>query len=126
MIILLAEDDTFFQNFYALKLREQGFTVDIASNGEEAITKLSTQSYDLLLLDIIMPKKNGFEVLSFLKERGVISRIPIIVFSTLGQNKTLIRLLNCGAADYVNKTFFDFDKLLSKINVITQKNQVPI
>ncbi len=125
MKILLAEDDVFFQKFYAQKLREQGFDVDTVSNGEEALTKLQSTEYTLMLLDIIMPKKNGFDVLRYLKEHSEFHHPSIIVFSTLGQEQDIKNALQLGAHDYVNKTFFDFDNLLNKINLVIQQSQKP-
>lgn len=123
MKILLAEDDIFFQKFYTQKLREQSFEVDTASDGEEAISKLTQNKYDLLLLDIIMPKKTGFDVLTFLKENPAINNAPVIVFSTLGQEQDMQKALKLGAQDYINKTFFDFTNLLNKINILINKTK---
>ena len=118
MNILLAEDDTFFQNFYSKKLSEQGITVTIAKDGEEALMALQTARPDLILLDLIMPKKDGFDVLTELGKNEQLKTIPVIVFSTLGQEGDMIKAKNLGAKDFVNKTFFDFSNLLLKIKTI--------
>lgn len=116
--ILLVEDESFFQKFYVLKLQEGSFTVDLAKDGVEAIEKLKYKKYDCILLDIIMPKKNGFEVLQFAKDNGITTTTPIIMFSTLGQEADIQKALSMGAADYANKAFFDFDTLLMKIETV--------
>lgn len=126
MKILLAEDDVFFQKFYTQKLREQSFEVDTASDGEETILKLTQNKYDLILLDIIMPKKTGFDVLTFLKETPAINSAPIIVFSTLGQEQDMQKAISLGAQDYINKTFFDFTNLLNKINILINKTKTVV
>jgi DNA-binding response OmpR family regulator len=118
MNILLVEDDLFFQKFYAQKLRQETFGVDVASDGDEALKKLSQTKYDLILLDIIMPKKSGFDVLEYLKTNPPLNTAPIIVFSTLGQEQDIKKALQLGAKDYINKTFFDFSNLLNKINIL--------
>jgi len=123
--VLLVEDESFFQKFYVLKLQEQFFAVDLAIDGEDAIQKLSKKKYDCVLLDIIMPKKNGFEVLQYAKDNVITPLTPIIMFSTLGQEQDVQKALLLGAADYANKAFFDFDTLLQKILLVT-KNSTPI
>ena len=122
--ILLVEDESFFQKFYELKLQEQSFNVELAMDGEEAIQKISSGKYDCILLDIIMPKKNGFEVLQYAKDNAITAMTPIIVFSTLGQDQDIQKALSLGAADYANKAFFDFDTLLQKIFSVTKNNHL--
>lgn len=123
MRILIIEDDKFFQNFYALKLTEQGFTIDVASNGEEGLQKLQTTKPDLILLDLIMPKKDGFQILEAMSQNPELKKIPVLVFSTLGQEQDIEKAKKLGAVDYINKSFFDFTDLISKINGILQKQQ---
>jgi DNA-binding response OmpR family regulator len=113
MQILIVEDDTFFQKFYAQKLTEQGFTVIVANNGKEAIEEIKKETPNLILLDLIMPEMDGFEFLqTFAKTK---KHIPILVFSTLGQEEDIKKAKDLGATDYVNKSFFDFPVLLEKI-----------
>lgn len=120
MNILLAEDDTFFQSFYSTKLTEQGFIVDSAHNGEEALQILSQKNPDVILLDLIMPKMDGFEVLRAISENDSLKKAPVIVFSTLGQEQDIEKAKQLGATEYVNKTFFDFDNLLKKILAVAK------
>ena len=115
MNILLVEDDLFFQNFYSKKLLEHGFKVSVAGDGNEALSKMKVEIPDIVLLDLILPKKDGFEVLKEVSLSDKLNRVPIIVFSTLGQKEDVDRAKKLGAVDYVNKTFFDFDALLAKV-----------
>lgn len=115
MKIVLAEDDTFFQNFYSKKLTEQGFDVQVAHDGSEAVEKIVAFKPDVVLLDLIMPKKDGFQVLSEIRSKDELKSLPILVFSTLGQDSDIEKAKKLGATDYINKTFFDFDNLLSKV-----------
>ncbi|MBI4080646.1 MAG: response regulator [Candidatus Levybacteria bacterium] len=124
MRILIIEDDKFFQNFYALKLTEQGFVIDVASDGEEGLQKLHTTKPDLILLDLIMPKKDGFQILEAMSKDPTLKKIPVLVFSTLGQEQDIEKAKKLGAVDYINKSFFDFTNLIAKINGILQKGQV--
>src|SRR3989344_3993591 len=115
MKILLVEDDKFFQLFYANKLREKNLEVEVATDGEDGLAKMRQVKPDMVLLDIIMPKKDGFEVLKEVAKDESLKTIPIIVFSTLGQEEDVKKALSLGARDYISKTFFDFEKLYQKI-----------
>lgn len=115
MNILLVEDDPFFQKFYAGKLTEQQFSVTVAGDGEEALARASTQPFNLILLDLIMPKMDGFSFLQARQQNPALARIPVMVFSTLGQETDIAKAKELGANDYVNKSFLDFAALLSKI-----------
>lgn len=115
MKILLVEDDPFFQKFYATKIKEAGYEVEIAGDGVEALEKLQSLRPTLILLDMIMPRKDGFEVLQSLSQDSSLKDIPVLVFSTLGEEKDVERAKSLGAKDYVNKSFFDFDNLHEKI-----------
>ena len=121
MTVLLVEDDTFFQKFYAAKIKDSGFEVDVANNGVEALEKLKSLKPDLILLDLIMPEKDGFEVLQALSANPSYKDIPVLVFSTLGQEEDVKKAKDLGAKDYVNKSFFDFETLSQKIKSLIQK-----
>lgn len=118
MKILLVEDDKFFQRFYAFKLKEKGFEIDMAGDGNEGLTHMQQNPPNLVLLDLIMPNKDGFEFLTEKLKIPTIVNIPVIVFSTLGQEQDIERAKKLGAKEYVNKSFFDFDTLLTKINTV--------
>lgn len=125
MRILLVEDDPFFQKFYAYKLREQQFEVDIAKDGLEGMRLVRLTVPNLILLDLIMPNKDGFEVLEELGADENLKRIPVLVFSTLSQEQDIERAKKLGAIDYVNKSFFDFTTLLAKIQSVLTTQQPP-
>ncbi len=121
MRILLVEDDKFFREFYAQKLREKGIEVFQAGNGEEGLKTVSQNIPDIILLDIIMPVKDGFQVLAELSQQDITKNIPVLVFSTLGQEKDIQKAISLGAKGYVNKSFFDFETLFNKITELTKK-----
>ena len=121
MKIVLVEDDKFFRDFYSFKLREKKLDVEVAPDGEEGIKKIMELNPDLVLLDLIMPKKDGFEVLDAMNKAGLIQKIPVLVFSTLGQDKDIQRAKQLGARGYINKSFFDFEKLYNKIMDLARK-----
>ncbi len=83
--ILIIEDDKSLSRVLKLKLKNSGYEVDVASNGEEGSQKLDGGGYDLALLDLIMPKMTGFDVLEFVDKNGIAT--PILILSNLGQNE---------------------------------------
>ena len=122
MKLLLIEDDVFFRKFYVEKLRVKGFEVDEADDGEQGLEKVKSFKPDLIVLDLIMPKKDGFEVLKSMQNDTNLKKIPVLVFSTLGQETDVAKARKLGASDYVNKSLFDFNELVAKINTLTNKN----
>lgn len=118
MKILLIEDDPFFQKFYSFKLKEYKFEVDIARDGAEGLQFMSASVPNLILLDLIMPNKDGFEVLTEMKKNPALVHVPVLVFSTLSQEQDVQKAVQLGAVGYVNKSFFDFETLLGKIQQI--------
>ena len=121
MKLLLIEDDVFFRKFYVEKLKEKGFEVEEADDGEQGLEKMKAARPDLIILDIIMPVKDGFEVLKAKQVDGGLAKIPVLVFSTLGQESDVAKAKKLGAVDYVNKSLFDFNQLLVKINTLVKK-----
>ncbi len=121
MRVLLVEDDKFFREFYAFKLKGKNIEVGQAGDGEEALKIIPEFKPELILLDLIMPKKDGFELLQDLSRDPAMSQIPVLVFSTLGQQKDVDRAKQLGAKGYVNKSFFDFDNLLKMILQLSKK-----
>lgn len=87
----------------------------MASDGEEGLAKIPTFQPNIILLDIIMPKKDGFDVLQEMAANPVYKIIPVIVFSTLGDQADLDKAMKLGAKDYVNKSFLDFENLKLKV-----------
>lgn len=121
MKVLLVEDDAFFQKFYASKLGEQQYEVQTASNGDEGLTKAASFQPDIIILDIIMPQKNGFEFLAARAQDATLKKIPVIVFSTLGQEEDVKKAMSLGANDFVNKALFDFEAVKQKIQTMVHK-----
>lgn len=113
--VLVAEDDKAYANIYRVKLTNEGFEVDIAVNGEEAIKKAQTNKPDIILLDLIMPEKDGFDVLEVLKTNTALNKIPIIIFSNLGQEEDLERAKKMGASDYLIKANISIHEMVEKV-----------
>jgi len=122
MKILLIEDDKFFQKFYFTKLQENKVEVEIAGDGEEGLMKMRSIKPDLILLDLIMPKMDGFGVLTARSQNKDFKKIPVIVFSTLGQEKDVAQAQKLGANGYINKGSFDFNSMVNTINQVMRSN----
>ena len=109
--ILIIEDDKFLLKLYSDKLIREGFSVSMAITGEEGLSKVVQEKPDLVLLDVILPQKNGFEILSALKLNPGLSHIPVVVLTNLGQESDIKTGMDLGAADYLVKTDFSITKL---------------
>lgn len=120
MKILVIDDDEFFRKFCAAKLSENGHTVETAADGQEGLQKIPTFLPQAILLDMIMPKIDGFTVLQRLAGDPRYNKIPVIVFSTLGQEADVQKAKGLGARDFINKSFFDSGEVLAKITKLIQ------
>lgn len=113
--ILLAEDDRFLRKAAGAMLRRQGFTVLTAEDGEEALRVARAETPDLILLDLIMPKMQGFEVLKALKSDPQTSPIPVVILSNLGQESDSKAAREMGALDYWVKANLALEELVRRV-----------
>ncbi|MBI2052830.1 MAG: response regulator [Candidatus Ryanbacteria bacterium] len=109
--ILIIEDDKFLIKVYSDKLMREGFDVSMAISGEEGAGKILEQKPDLVLLDVVLPQKNGFDILSQIKLNPDTKSIPVIIITNLAQDSDIKTGLELGAADYLVKTDFSINKL---------------
>ena len=100
--ILIVDDEKSLARAFELKLTHAGFSAQTASNGQEALEKLRTQHFDLMLLDLVMPSMDGFQVLETLKQEGI--QLPVIVTSNLSQTEDMKRAKSLGAVEYFVKS----------------------
>ena len=113
--VLLVEDDKFLSLALTDKLTREGFTVIKAVNGDEALAKIKLERPDLVLLDLIMPQKTGFEVLADMKLEPSARNIPVIVLSNLGQEVDIKKAKDLGARDYLVKSDVEMKTVVEKI-----------
>ncbi|MEK7643665.1 MAG: response regulator [Patescibacteria group bacterium] len=113
--ILLVDDDEFLLDMYSLKFKEAGFDIEIAPSGEDALLKIAKNKYDAILLDIIMPALDGFEVLQRIKKDNLAAGSTIIILSNLGQKEDIERGMHLGADDYVIKAHFTPREVVEKV-----------
>lgn len=116
-VILICEDEKFVARSYIRKLELEGFTVLHARNGQEALDTLTTESVDLVLLDLMMPLKTGFDVLAEIQRRDdeKLKKVPIIVASNLGQKSDIEEAKKLGAVDFIVKSNVSLKELIEKI-----------
>lgn len=113
--ILIVEDDKFLRELIAQKLIREGYQVSQAVDGEEGIKKIKEEKPDLILLDLILPGIDGFEVLSRIKEDPIFAQTPVIILSNLGQKEDVEKGLKIGAVDYLIKAHFTPGEIIEKI-----------
>ena len=113
--VLLVEDDRFLRRAAEATLKQQGFTVVTAADGEEALRQVSATPPDIILLDLIMPKLQGFEVLKRLKADPATAPIPVIVLSNLGQENDVKQAMSLGAAAYFIKSNLSLQELVKQV-----------
>ena len=115
--ILVIEDDKFLRELISRKLLKEGYDISEAIDGEEGIKKIKEKKPDLVLLDLILPGIDGFEVLSRMKEDSSSSSTPVIILSNLGQKEDVEKGLKLGAVDYLIKAHFTPGEIIEKIKV---------
>ena len=121
--ILIIEDDKFLRELIVKKLVNEGFDVHEAVDGESGVKKIKELRPDLVLLDLILPGIDGFEVLSRIKEDPSMETIPVIILSNLGQKEDIERGLKLGARDFLVKAKFTPSEIIQKIkNALGQDN----
>lgn len=113
--VLIVEDDEFLRVLTAKRLEKEDYSVSVAVDGESALTVASETQPDLILLDLLLPGLNGFEVLGQFKKDDKLKSIPVIVFSNLGQKEDIEKAQKLGAVDYLIKANFTLDDVMVKI-----------
>lgn len=113
--IVLVEDDQFLGGLIAEKLAKEGYAVVRALDGSEGLQKTQAERPDLVLLDILLPGVNGFEVIQKLKEDPQTHRIPVVMLTNLGQKEEVEKAMALGAADYLIKAHFTPGEIIEKV-----------
>lgn len=122
--VLLIEDEEALIEVLNKKLTAEGYVVTIARDGQEGLEKMRTSRPDLILLDIVMPRMDGFEVLENMRKEEAIADLPVIIISNSGQPVELSRAKELGAEDWLIKTEFDPQEVLDKVNKFLNKPSV--
>ena len=118
--ILIVDDDLQLLQLIALNLELEGYAVLLASDGQQALSQIETHAPDLVLLDVMMPRMNGFAVCHRVRE---FSTVPIIIITAQGRSQDKVRGLDLGADDYLTKPL-NMDELLARVRAVLRRAQV--
>ncbi len=116
--VLIVEDDVFLSGIYQKKFEMEGYRVSTADNGEKALADIKKKKPDIVLLDILLPKLDGFAVLEKLKADPVTKPIPVILLTNLGQKDDVEKGLEAGAVDYLIKAHFKPSEVVDKVKKV--------
>jgi len=116
--VLIVEDDALISEMYSNKFKEVGFEVVLAKDGEEAIVRTKETNPDLVLLDVVLPKKDGFEVLEEIKKDPALKNIKIVLLTNLSEGENINRGLNSEADAYLVKAHSTPSQIVEKVKEI--------
>jgi len=116
--ILIIEDDSFLQSLEVNKLTKSGYSVITASNGTEGMKKIEDPGVDLILLDLILPDIDGFEILEKIRKNEATKKTPVIVFSNLSDEKDVTKASSLGVTQFMVKSNFTLDELVTEIKKV--------
>ena len=119
--ILIIEDDEFLQGLEATKIKNSGYEVITAINGEDGMKRISDSKVDLVLLDLLLPNYDGFQILKKIREGELNKNIPVIVFSNLSEKSDINKANELGATRFMIKSNFSLEELVEYINKILLK-----
>lgn len=113
--ILLIEDDRFLIDIYTTKLKESGFSVEVVSDGELALSKIKEKNPDLVILDIVLPHLDGWEILRQIKSDPKLKKMKIIILSNLGQREEVEKGTDLGAVKYLIKANYTPSEVVAEV-----------
>ena len=113
--ILLVEDDPFLYKVLSQRLRDEGMDVTVSTDGEAAIADVVRVKPSLILLDLILPKLSGFEVLAHVRKNAVTAKIPVVVLSNLGQQEDIDQIEKLGVREYLVKADYSLSEMVKKV-----------
>ena len=119
--VLIVEDDEFLRSLTAKRLEKEGYEVAVAVDGETAVGTIQEEKPNLILLDLLLPGLNGFQVLEKIKALDDLKDIPVVVFSNLGQREDIEKAKSLGANDFLIKANFTLDDVTAKVNEYLKK-----
>ena len=120
-LVLIIEDDSYISDMYRIKLESENFEVVTAKDGIVGIRIIEKQKPDIVLLDIVMPKIDGFSVLKTIKKNPELKEIPIVLLTNLSQKENVERGFELGADSYIIKAHFTPSEVVKKIKDILEK-----
>ncbi|MEK7542323.1 MAG: response regulator [Patescibacteria group bacterium] len=118
--ILLIEDDPLLIDIYSTKLKQSGFEVSVVEQGEKALLAIESERPDLVLLDIVLPHTDGWDILSQVQASEELRTIPVVVLSNLGQKEEIEKGLNLGAVKYLIKAHYTPSEIVEEVIKLVQ------
>lgn len=122
--LIIVEDDPFLLSILAEKLKEAGFDIETATGGEDGLNKIKSGSFDLILLDMVLPKIDGFKILEELRDDDELKKIPVIILSNLYDKNNTDKAVLLGAREYLVKALNTPEEIVSKIKSFLVKEGV--
>lgn len=122
--VLIVEDDPLMSRMYQKTFSFAGYSIVMAVDGEEGVLKASTESPDIILLDIMMPKMNGIQALEKLKADPKTKNIPVVMLTNMAESKTAEESLTKGAAKYVIKSEYDPGQVVAMVEQLLKNNPI--
>ncbi len=122
--ILIVEDEEFLAEMYQMKFESEGYDITIASDGPECLEKVETEKFDLILLDLVMPGMDGFQVLEKLRENAETMKTKVYILSNLGQEEEVARAFDKGADGFLIKANLTPAQLMEDVKKIFAGKQV--
>ena len=119
--VFIIEDDVYISDMYKIKLEADNYEVCVASDGIEGMKNLEKNMPDVILLDIVMPKIDGFSILKMIKKNDILKNIPVILLTNLSQKENIERGFELGAASYIIKAHFTPSEVVKKIKEVIEK-----
>ncbi|OGY23861.1 MAG: hypothetical protein A2Y57_01070 [Candidatus Woykebacteria bacterium RBG_13_40_7b] len=113
--ILIIEDDFFIRELYEREFRNSGYAVFIASDGAEGLLKIEEEMPDIVLLDLMLPKLNGLDLLKTVKEKEELKKVPIVILTNVGQEPAIKRGFELGAAGYMVKSAYTPQQVVNEV-----------
>lgn len=116
--ILLVEDDPFLIDIYTTKFKEMGFVIEVAQDGSQAMRKIAEKKIDLVLLDIVLPHVDGWEILKKIREEPGLKDLKVVILSNLGQQSEVDKAFSLGATKYLIKAHYTPSEVVEEIKKI--------
>ncbi|MCK4592376.1 response regulator [Candidatus Parcubacteria bacterium] len=119
--VLIIEDDSYISDMYRIKFESENFEIAVANNGIEGIKFLEKVVPDIILLDVVMPKVDGFSVLKTIKKNPKLNKIPVVLLTNLSQKENVERGFELGASSYIIKAHFTPSEVVEKIKEVLKQ-----